>query len=374
MCNVPRSTRLVKFISKATKLHKGKYDYSRVHETFERSRSIVLIGCPIHGWFKTTPGQHLVSKGCKECMPRRCSVEQRCKIFIEKATKLHKGRYDYSRVHETFKDSSSKIKIGCNIHGFFTTTTDIHLQGSGCKDCTVNRGSLKTRCNNFITKANKVHNNKYGYIFAHVHYFDKNKKIPIMCWKHGTFEIPPASHLRGGGCPNCTHNWASVEIRAQNFIDEATRVHRGAYEYKLSDYKSNRDMMKIYCKACKNVFEQAAYSHLRGCGCSICSMSSMELIIFNRLKENNIKHESEKSFPDLRGKSGRKLRFDFYLPDHNTCIECDGEQHFKWVPGFMTRQSFDKLQENDKIKDKYCHDNGIRMIRLTKEDFKPSRK
>ena len=54
---------------------------------------------------------------------------------------------------------------------------------------------------------------------------------------------------------------------------------------------------------------------------------------------------------------------DFYLPDCNTVIEFDGAQHF--VPSdYFGVDAFNKTVEHDNIKNNYCSDNEIRLIRI----------
>ena len=55
----------------------------------------------------------------------------------------------------------------------------------------------------FVEKANKVHNNKFTYPGIYV---NSLTKIEICCPDHGIFQQVPASHLYGIGCPACTGN------------------------------------------------------------------------------------------------------------------------------------------------------------------------
>lgn len=101
----------------------------------------------------------------------------------------------------------------------------------------------------------------------------------------------------------------------------------------------------------------------KSCGCLRSeNVSSNEILIGNILKENGINFQKEKSFDSC--KSVKKLRFDFYLPDYNTCIEYDGLQHFKPIAYFGGEESFNNTKKNDSIKNKYCQDNGISLIRI----------
>ena len=87
-------------------------------------------------------------------------------------------------------------------------------------------------------------------------------------------------------------------------------------------------------------------------------MSKYEEQIIKILKQERIKIQREKTFSDL--KHGL-FRFDFYLPEKNTIIEVDGEQHFKPIYG---RQAFLKGQEHDRQKNSYCLANNIPLYRI----------
>lgn len=73
-------------------------------------------------------------------------------------------------------------------------------------------------------------------------------------------------------------------------------------------------------------------------GCPHCKTSKGERRVEQYLKENNIEYNKQYKFKDC--KDIRCLPFDFYLPNHNTCIEYDGEQHVR--PAFG-EDSFIKL-------------------------------
>lgn len=83
----------------------------------------------------------------------------------------------------------------------------------------------------------------------------------------------------------------------------------------------------------------------------------------------NIKFEKEKTFKDcLNPKTERYLRFDFYLPDYNCCIEYDGEQHFKEYANWNS-SSLKERQYRDNLKNLYCCNNNIKIIRIPYYDF-----
>lgn len=62
------------------------------------------------------------------------------------------------------------------------------------------------------------------------------------------------------------------------------------------------------------------------CGCQK-GFTQGEQKVLNFLQENAISYIREYSFKDCLSNKGFLLRFDFYLPEYNCCIEVDGRQH-----------------------------------------------
>lgn len=91
-------------------------------------------------------------------------------------------------------------------------------------------------------------------------------------------------------------------------------------------------------------------------------MSYGEKIIQDFLTENDVEFIYNRSVKDCKNVS--KLRFDFYLPQYNTCIEYDGIQHYKPVDAFGGGEEFKRTKERDKIKDEFCEENNIKLVRI----------
>ena len=103
--------------------------------------------------------------------------------------------------------------------------------------------------------------------------------------------------------------------------------------------------------------------HTKSCGCT--NFSNGELKIEQLLKNNNIKYITQKIFNDCKNpKTNKSLRFDFYLPDYNYCIEYDGEQHFFSNGGWNTLEHLKQTQYRDNIKNQYCKEHNIGLIRI----------
>lgn len=71
----------------------------------------------------------------------------------------------------------------------------------------------------------------------------------------------------------------------------------------------------------------------------------------------------------------KKLPFDFFIESQNTVIEVDGEHHFFPVAyGGKNHMDeaishFERTLRHDKIKDQFCEENGIRIIRIPYFEF-----
>jgi len=221
--------------------------------------------------------------------------------FISRCEEVHGKYYNYSQLPHTFS-KTEKVTIICPKHGKFTQTPDVHLRGSGCPKCKVEKVTQVTRSNktDFIFKANKIHDFKFNY--TNVTYVNAITPVTIICPKHGKFTQTPDVHLRGSGCPKC---YSSSQIRT----------------------------------------------------------------IQQTLDNHNILYVSEKTFAGCIGIGGKLLRFDIYIPEFNTCIEYDGPHHYRPTiyGGYTIEQAtnnFKKQKQNDTIKNDFCTNNHIDLIRI----------
>ena len=187
------------FVLKAKKIHGEKYDYSK--SIYANQDTKITIICKNHGEFNQRPDHHLAGHHCKKCSTRNDEIiKKRLKVFLKKAKKIHKNKYEYD--FDSFINAKTKIKIKCPIHGFFEQTPDTHLR-SECKKCAINKTSERQRktLSDFLCQANKKHNNYYDY--SKSIYLSNKKNIEIICPKHGTFWQTPGNHIQGKGCPEC---------------------------------------------------------------------------------------------------------------------------------------------------------------------------
>ena len=108
-------------------------------------------------------------------------MDNKTKNFIEKAIKIHRDKYDYSKVE--YIKAIEKVIIICKIHNEFKITPNSHLHGCGCCLCGKISSSQKQSftTNNFIEKSIKIHGDDYDY--SKVEYINNHTKISIYCKK-----------------------------------------------------------------------------------------------------------------------------------------------------------------------------------------------
>lgn len=93
-----------------------------------------------------------------------------------------------------------------------------------------------------------------------------------------------------------------------------------------------------------------------------CISSKGEAKIIGILIENNIPFEQQKSFETCRNlKTNALLKFDFYV-NNEYLIEFDGKQHFEELNNNW--ESLNTIKERDTIKNKWCKENNISLIRI----------
>ena len=80
----------------------------------------------------------------------------------------------------------------------------------------------------------------------------------------------------------------------------------------------------------------------------------------------DIEYITQYSFDDCVYKL--KLKYDFYLPKLNTVIEYDGEYHYYRLTN--TQKEFENIIARDNIKNSYCRNNDIKLIRIPYWEFK----
>ena len=134
--------------------------------------------------------------------------------------------------------------------------------------------------------------------------------------------------------------------------------------------KNNRKMWLCKCE-CGNLIEVSTTDlrtgAVKSCGKCPGKESQGEREIRMLLLAARIPFEQEYSFNNFIYDTGHRPRFDFYIPSRNYVIEYDGKQHFiaqSTGNGWDTIENLEKIQVRDSVKNNFCFDNKIDIIRI----------
>ena len=343
---------LEEFILRAKKVHKNKYSYGKV--VYVNSDTKIKIFCKKHKeYFWQTPYRHVRRKqNCPRCS--KFSFKPTTKSFIEKAKKVHGGKYRYCKAEYT--NAHTKVKIFCKkCLKHFTQLPYNHVKGRGCPVC---GGSQRLSQEEFINRAKKIYNEKFDYSL--VKYRNNQTRIRIVCPEHGVFEQTPSEHLNGKyGCSKCAVK-ATVKTH-QQFEEQASKLHKNKYKYHR-DYQRDYLKIKIACPE-HGSFSQTPSCHLQGKGCPSCGATlqkTQEEILRLASKTFRLKFLSNAYLPELKG-----LELDIYNECHKLAFEYQGEQHYlRYETGkhFLTREGILAIQKRDRRKKRLCKKAGIKLI------------
>lgn len=217
----------------------------------------------------------------------------------------------------------------------------------------------KLTTQDFIEKAKTIHGNRYDY--SKVEYVNAHTKVEIICSEHGSFFQIPTNHLdKIHNCPSCTKNKKHTK---ESFIERSQLLHGTMYDYSLVEFVDMFTDVKIICPKHGIVIQQPR-NHIRTCGCTRCSYETKQSKPIVEMKEmlSSFNFESEKRFDNCR--NVKPLPFDLYIPMLNLCIEYDGRQHFEPIEHWGGIDGLLFTKTNDSIKNQYCNDNNINLLRI----------
>jgi hypothetical protein len=206
------------FIQRSKEKYGNNFSYEKCE--VKNMHEKIIITCNLHGDFEITPSSHLKKYGgCKKCLQinNQKKYQKNIEQFIEESKNVHSNKYDYSKVK--YVNNHTKVCIICPKHGEFWQTPSKHIsRGDGCPICRYEVVAQKNKLSKeeFIAKAQQIHQNKYDY--SKVEYKSYDEQICIICPIHGEFWQTPDSHLQGSGCQKCSYSISKCENEIIEYI------------------------------------------------------------------------------------------------------------------------------------------------------------
>lgn len=287
---------------------------------------------------------------------------------------------EYTLQDDTFVNNKVKMKF---IHNRCNQTFEMRLNdfvtGHRCPKCQHSVFSTE----DYREKIKKETNDEYELLSE---YCNDRTKVRIKhkkCQKE--FLIAPVivrKHKYKNFCLHCFRS-ERTKMTMDVFIEKLNKVYNGKFTVKepKKKFEYNQSIELVHnTEICGASFESTPNKILHSTvNCPFCEGNSSkgEKLIYSFLMENGYNFKYQYFIAEC--KDQRSLPFDFAVfkdsnKDEILClIEYDGWQHFNYRKSskfFNSPERLLKIQEHDRIKDKYCIDKNIPLLRISYKDFK----
>jgi len=225
----------------------------------------------------------------------------------------------------------------------------------------------------FVERANNIHDNKYSYPEP---YINSRSLIKIICPIHGVFTQLSNNHLMGHGCNECGSEYAKNLQHKQKklhseFVEQANFIHNNKYSYN-DPYMGVNNILHIECPK-HGLFEQTPKNHLLGGGCTICAkkVSAPETAWLDSI---GIPFELRQASLKIDDKLIRPDAFD---PATNTIYEFYGDYYHGNPKVFSqdlenktVKKTFGKLYQDTIDREQLIKKAGYNLIFIWEYDWK----
>lgn len=339
---------------------------------FKGWREKIIRQCKVCGDIREVHARSLIelnkdgtTRGCMKCRAIERANNKR-KTHEQFLKELHDVNKNIEILTE-YISNNHNVKCRCIVDGYeWEAKPHSLLQNHGCPECARRKQNRRNE-EEYLFEMQK----KQPTIIPIGQFTQSKDEMLFKCticdyeWKTQAY-IPLARN--GYSCPKCKGH-ASV---TESEMIERLKEKNPFIEY-ISGYKGMQPHATFKCKNCECQWNASPANVLNGRGCPYCRKSRGERKIHQILIKMKIDFESQYKFDDC--KNIRTLPFDFYIPSLNLCIEFDGVQHFE-PTRFNKKMSFEQAEENfknvqirDEIKNKYCKDNNINLLRIPYTEF-----
>lgn len=332
-----------------------------VLEDYAGANTSIIHKCIKHNisW-KITPSDALKGHGCPEChkekMRQNLALSQ--EEYVERVTHVNPN----VEVIGEYVNANTPILHKCILHNEeWVSPPSTILLGCGCHKCRSEKISDKNR----VSKAEYI--NRLKIINPNIvpigDYINLTTRLSHKCLKHDiVWTTLPTSILRGCGCPKCRSEKIGNRLRKthEEYVSELKIVNPNIFV--IDKYIDSLTPILHKCLTDGCEWYTAPIYTLSGYGCPQCHESKMERQTRLWIDNHNIKYERYKKFDGCIDQ--RQLSFDFFLPEFNANIECQGIQHYEPVDYFGGEEAFKIQQKHDAIKRQYCIDHNIELLEI----------
>lgn len=288
---------------------------------------------------------------------------------LEFLAKLEKAR-DNICPEEAYENTRTKMGVRCIRCGHrWKAVPSSLLRGVGCPEC----GKVKARGVPKHPQAAERFAQRLlgGTVNVLTEYRGAIMPIRAKCQVCDHEWTTTPLRLQKNGCLPCSRKAHGVSARKSplDFEQQVVAIH-GSLIRMCGTYTTGKERIQTECTKCGYHWTPVAGRLVRADarGCPGCNASKGERHIRQLLTRHDVLFTQEHTFPDLVSLDGGRLRFDFAVWTAPSIlshlIEYDGVHHFRPLKHRGGMKRFRKQQRNDKLKDVYCSDKGIPLVRI----------
>jgi uncharacterized CHY-type Zn-finger protein len=260
-----------------------------------------------------------------------------------------------------YKNTSTKILIKHNkcFYEWDVYPGNLLSGQSKCPKCS---GKIRMTTESYKERIKELTNGEYEVLGEYVQFHTKVKMMHVICGY--SWESKPRDFIScNNRCPRCQKRERYTE---EDFKKRVEEVSHGEI-VPMDKYKNNYTKINFKHLICGATFKESPtriINELKDCPECNSPFSKGEKRIVNFLQEKGIYFETQCTFEDC--KNVKLLRFDFAINYNNriSLIEFDGKQHFEPVEWFGGEDSFTGIQRRDQIKNEYCKNKDIPLLRI----------
>lgn len=367
-----------------------KLNYDDVYEFFKKNNCELLEDAYVNNTtkmkFRCVCGD-IGEKGWSDYRKApRCSKCSRRNSLMQLDPAKNKRRLTFSFVKEfietesecilisdDYVNNSEKLKLKCGCGElFYVSFAKFKDRGKHCcNDCS--RKNRAKKLSYGIDKVRKFVEDSSGCKLLSDDYLNNDTLLDFECACGKEFS-KTFSKFKDRDEKQCRECGYIEGAKSQTFTMEKAReiVENKGCKLKSNEYKNAKTEIVVEC-SCGVEFKTTLDTFQRSKNrCDKCtnSQSSYELRVEEFLEENNQTYIREYVFDDCC--SVNSLPFDFVVMngDEIDClIEVDGQGHynpvnFGGVSDEQAMENFKGQKHRDKIKDVYCEENGLLLIRI----------
>lgn len=325
------------------------------------SHTKIVHHCSIHDiYYNVTPTNALHGYGCPKCVSE-INHQKNLKTHEEYINEMNIAN-PLVQVIGKYININTPITHRCIIHDFeWETTPASMLQGCGCPICKSEKiRKAKSKIHEEYIEEVKNINPNIQVIGTYI-----NARTPILhkCLIDNFEWNPvPYSISSGYGCPKCGIRKVADGLRKTNeeYTTQLEKCNPNIVAIEKYSGANIPILHKCLLDGCE--WKARPTNILHGYGCPQCNESKGEKKIRLWLEKNNIPYKKQEKFDNCR--DIKPLPFDFYLPTFNIAIEYDGRQHFEPIEFFGGQEYFESVKMHDGLKNEYCKNNGIPLLRI----------